>query len=162
MRIFLGSTSDQLTLRRIFINASETRSTVHELSIANSLVNIVAELAEGTCVRKIHLNIGALSCVHPDSLRFSFDSIVAGTPLADASLEIRELPVVIYCPTCEQLRTLSGLQDFRCPVCQTLSGDIRQGQELEIESIEVLDLVDSVESDANHSSEQQLANEQLQ
>lgn len=32
---------------------------------------------------------------------------------------------------------LPGIQRFRCPHCDTPSGDIRQGRELEIESIEI-------------------------
>ncbi len=113
---------------------------MHELSIANSIVEIASvhvEAAGGGCVSQINLRIGALSCVHRDALRFSFDIISADTPLAGAKLHITELPIVIYCPTCDCLRELPGVQQFRCPECQTPSADIRQGQELHIESIEL-------------------------
>ncbi len=67
---------------------------------------------------------------------FSFDLITGDTPLAGVKLHITDLPIVIYCPTCECLQELPGVQQFQCPVCQTPSADIRQGQELDIDSIE--------------------------
>ena len=43
----------------------------------------------------------------------------------------------IFCPTCAEIREIEGVQRFRCPVCDTPSGDIRQGRELEIVSVEL-------------------------
>ena len=114
---------------------------MHELSIANSIVEIATQHVQeagGGRVSQIHLRIGSLSCVHRDALLFSFDLITADTPLAGAKLQIVELPVVIYCRYCDCLRELPGVQQFRCPHCQTPSADIRQGKELDIDSIELL------------------------
>lgn len=124
---------------------------MHELSIANSIVEIVSQYLEAAGdvrVIQINLRIGSLSCVHRDSLLFGFDLITSDTPLAGAKLHITELPIVIYCPTCEGLQELLGLQQFRCPVCQTPSADIRQGQELDIDSIELIEL----DSATSHSA----------
>jgi hydrogenase nickel incorporation protein HypA/HybF len=115
---------------------------VHELSIASNLVQIALEHAENSGnvqVQQINLKIGALSCVHRDALLFSFDLIKADTALAGAKLHITELPIVIYCPKCKELQVLPGVQAFQCPKCQTPSADIRQGRELDIDSIEVID-----------------------
>jgi hydrogenase nickel incorporation protein HypA/HybF len=57
--------------------------------------------------------------------------------LAGSQLVVVNLPVVIFCKQCGESRELNGVQSFRCPVCNTPSGDIRQGRELEIESVEV-------------------------
>jgi hydrogenase nickel incorporation protein HypA/HybF len=116
---------------------------VHELSIANSIVEIALEHVQdpgSARVQQINLRIGALSCVHRDALLFSFELVTANTSLAGAKLHITVLPVVIFCPKCAALHELPGIQAFRCPECQTLSADIRQGQELDIESIEVVDV----------------------
>jgi hydrogenase nickel incorporation protein HypA/HybF len=113
---------------------------MHELSIAQNIVEVALEHlieAPGSIVRSIRLKIGALSCVHRDSLMFSFELITAETPLQGAELIIDSVPVVVFCPTCQALRELPGIQRFVCPVCQTRTGDIRQGKELDIESIEV-------------------------
>jgi len=113
---------------------------MHELSIANSIVEIAAEHARqqgGSRVTGVTLRIGRLSCVHEDALRYSFDLVTEGTPLAGASLTVIEVPVRIWCPTCQVEVDLPGIQRLSCPACGHLSGDIRAGRELDIESIRI-------------------------
>jgi hydrogenase nickel incorporation protein HypA/HybF len=113
---------------------------MHELSIANSIVEIVAELARqhgGGRVMGVTLRLGRLSCVHEDALRLSFDLVTEGTPLAGASLAVIEVPVRIWCAVCKAVIELPGIQRFACPACGHLSGDIRAGRELDIESIQI-------------------------
>jgi hydrogenase nickel incorporation protein HypA/HybF len=85
----------------------------------------------------VTLRIGALSCVHEDALRFSFDIVREGTPLADAELRIVAIPVTIWCAACGREAALASIQKFACPDCGTPSGDIRSGRELDLESIEL-------------------------
>jgi len=116
--------------------------TVHELSIASRVVELVGEhvcAAGGGRVAAVTLKIGALSCVHEDALRFSFNLVREGTPLADAQLRIVNVPVAIWCAACGREVTLPGIQKFACPECGTPSGDIRAGRELDLESIELSD-----------------------
>lgn len=111
---------------------------MHELSIATTVIETASDHArrEGaTRVLNVTLRIGRLSCVHEDALRYSFELVRDGTPLAEASLTVTPVPVRIWCPTCAAERELPGIQRFACPVCDTRSGDIRAGRELEIESI---------------------------
>ena len=113
---------------------------MHELSIATSIVDIVAEHARqqgGGRVTGVTLRIGRLSCVHEDALRYSFDLVTEGTPLAGATLAVIEVPVRIWCTICKAEVELPGIQRFACPACGHLSGDIRAGRELDIESIQI-------------------------
>ena len=113
---------------------------MHELSIANSILEIVAEHARqqgGGRVTGVTLRVGRLSCVHEDALRYSFDLVTEGTPLAGASLAVIEVPVRIWCGLCHTEVELPGIQRFACPACGHLSGDIRAGRELDIESIQI-------------------------
>jgi len=63
---------------------------VHELSITRNVVAIVTERAQGQRVTRVRLEIGRLSAVVPDSIRFCFDICAQGTPLEGAELEIVE------------------------------------------------------------------------
>jgi hydrogenase nickel incorporation protein HypA/HybF len=65
---------------------------------------------------------------------------VQGTMLDGSRLVIQEVPIVIFCTSCSAERELPGVQRFRCPVCDTPSGDIRRGRELEVASIEITDV----------------------
>ncbi|MDR3793620.1 MAG: hydrogenase maturation nickel metallochaperone HypA [Terracidiphilus sp.] len=115
---------------------------MHELSIAASIVEAVTETAAaypGTRVKAVHLRLGALSDVVEDSLSFCWELTVKDTPLESASLEIEKVPVVVHCARCNEDVQLESVQHFRCPKCGEPTMDLRQGKELEIESIEVDD-----------------------
>ena len=121
--------------------ASFRAISMHELSIASRIVEIASDRCreERATAKAITLRIGSLSCVHEDALRFSFEIIREGTPLADADLRIVIVPVTIWCRACGREVTLPGIQKLACPACGTPSGDIRAGRELDLESIELSD-----------------------
>lgn len=113
---------------------------MHELSIAHSLVDLalpVVERAGSPRVREVRIAVGVLGGVSIDSLLFCYDIAVRGTLLENSRLVIRELPLVVHCRVCGRDVELPGPTSFRCPVCDTPSGDIRQGRELHIEGLEV-------------------------
>ena len=111
---------------------------MHELSIAQSLVETAAAAAAANGIRRVetvHLKLGALAGVVKASLLFAYDIATANTPLAGSTLAIEEVPVVILCPQCERERTLPNAQLLWCPVCHTPTGQIVQGKELELVSL---------------------------
>jgi hydrogenase nickel incorporation protein HypA/HybF len=104
------------------------------------MVETVQEALASTEVSKItavHLHLGDLAGVVRDALDFCYDLATQGTLLEGSRLIVHELPVVIFCPQCQEEVQLPSIQSFRCPNCGTPSGDIRQGRELEIHSVEV-------------------------
>ena len=111
---------------------------MHELSIAQSIVETAqasASASNAVSVTAVHLSLGELSGALEEALQFCYGLATADTILAGSRLVVERKPVVIFCHNCQQLRTLPGIQSFRCPHCQEPSGDIRQGRELEISSI---------------------------
>jgi len=113
---------------------------MHELSIAASIVDSVSETVAaypGATVKQVRLRIGALASVIEDSLKFCWEITVEGTPLQGAELVVHIVPVLAYCSACGKGGELASLQSFRCPHCGEPVTDLRQGRELEIESIEI-------------------------
>ena len=92
----------------------------------------------------VYLRLGALSGVDRGALDFSYEIATEGTLLEGSTLVVEELPVRVYCRACDQELELASIQCFQCPQCGVPTGDIRQGRELAIESIEV-DLPEAVE-----------------
>ncbi|WP_290050576.1 hydrogenase maturation nickel metallochaperone HypA/HybF [Amycolatopsis solani] len=108
---------------------------MHEMAITQSVLDaIVARLGEApvTCVR---LEIGRLSGVVPDSVRFCFDVLCAGTSLEGARLDIAEPAGRARCRDCGGEFTLD---DFilLCP-CGSADVSVLAGRELRIASVEV-------------------------
>jgi hydrogenase nickel incorporation protein HypA/HybF len=119
---------------------------MHELSIVSSIVETVTETlaalpdsSRGARVLEVRLRVGALASVVPESLEFCYGIASEGTPLEGSRLVVNVLPVVMHCAACSEDVELEGVQSFRCPKCGEPSSDMRQGRELEIESIEIED-----------------------
>jgi hydrogenase nickel incorporation protein HypA/HybF len=113
---------------------------MHELSIVASIVDTVTESAAaypGARVLEVRLRVGALASVVEDSLQFCWEITTEGTPLEGSKLVVNTLPVVMHCAACAQDVELDGVQSFRCPRCGQPTADLRQGRELEIDSIEI-------------------------
>lgn len=97
-----------------------------------------AERQKAIKVEAIYLKLGQISGVVKEALLFSYELACEGTIFQGSQLIIEELPVVIYCSSCEQQRTLASIQYFSCPICDTPAYDILQGRELEIVGLEII------------------------
>jgi hydrogenase nickel incorporation protein HypA/HybF len=113
---------------------------MHELSIVSSVVESVTEsLAAYPRARvvEVRLRVGALASVVVDSLEFCWGIAAEGTALEGSKLVVNMLPVVMHCAPCDADVELDGVQSFRCPRCGEPSMDLRQGREMDIDSIEI-------------------------
>jgi hydrogenase nickel incorporation protein HypA/HybF len=112
---------------------------MHELSIAMGIVDAALEESRqrGLQVSAVHLRLGALSGVVKDALMFSYEVACQDTALQGSRLIVEEVPVVVFCPRCDQQRALSSIQSFACPECGAPTNDILQGKELEVFALEV-------------------------
>ena len=115
---------------------------MHELSIVSSIVDTVTEsLAAdpGARVLEVRLRVGALASVVVESLEFCWGIAAEGTAMEGSKLVVNVLPVRMHCVPCGEDVELDGVQSFRCPKCGEPCSDLRQGRELEIDSIEIED-----------------------
>ena len=120
---------------------------MHELSIVSSIVDSVTErLAAypGARVKEVRLRIGALASVVEDSLQFCYGIATEDTALQGSKLIVKVLPVLMHCDKCLQDVEIASLQSFRCPRCNEPVSDLRQGREIEIESIEIDEVEEKV------------------
>ena len=112
---------------------------MHELSIANSILNIVLQekkLKQLPEIKAIGLNIGALSGIFADALEFSFDAIKKGTLLENTVLEISEVPISGICKDCREIFSVNDFI-FSCPECHSTSIEVHKGQEMDIAYLDV-------------------------
>ncbi len=113
---------------------------MHELSIAQSIYSTVLremQQRQRTRVRTIGLRIGVWSGIMPEALEFGFESIIPGTPLAEARLQIEEMPLRVRCNDCGTGFTLEGGVELYCPNCSSKDLSLSGGDELEITFIEM-------------------------
>jgi hydrogenase nickel incorporation protein HypA/HybF len=112
---------------------------MHELSIAMSILDLVAEEAahrEGR-VTAVHLKLGPLAGVVRDALVSAFDLARETSATPQVSLVIEDVPIVVHCAACDTDQALPSLQEMRCPACGAPAVDIRTGRELEVVALEL-------------------------
>lgn len=115
---------------------------MHELSIMQSILDIVLEYAGKNNARKvnrIYLKIGELSGFIPDWMQRYFDFVSEGTIADKAEVIIEWAPGMIKCGSCgKEYQVTKEEFDFRCPVCGDCSDiEIISGREYNLTSIEV-------------------------
>ncbi|WP_013321759.1 hydrogenase maturation nickel metallochaperone HypA [Gloeothece verrucosa] len=109
---------------------------MHELGITQNIVAIVSEHARGVPVKRVTLEIGQLSAIMPEAIRFCFDVCCQDTVLEGATLEIVEIPGLGKCRQCGFHTGIS--QPFGiCDRCGSAELEIVQGQELKIKEMEI-------------------------
>lgn len=74
---------------------------MHEISITRNIVAIVDEAAAGRRVSRVTLDIGRLSGIMDDAIRFCFPIVAAGTALAGAALDINLIDGRAKCGDCD-------------------------------------------------------------
>jgi hydrogenase nickel incorporation protein HypA/HybF len=111
---------------------------VHELSLIQSVVDAVAEKTAPARVTVVRLEIGRLSGVVVDSIRFCFDLVTEGTALAGATLEIAEPAGHGRCRDCAAEFDVDD-PIVLCPGCGSADVAVLSGRELRITSVEVID-----------------------
>jgi len=107
---------------------------VHELAITEGVVATVAGRVPGAKVTGVRLEIGALSGVVADSVRFCFDLVTEGTNLEGARLEITETAGRCRCRACGGEFEPDGPIPV-CP-CGGIEIEVLSGQELKIASVQ--------------------------
>jgi hydrogenase nickel incorporation protein HypA/HybF len=121
---------------------------VHELSLAKSIVETVEQHAAGRRVTKVNMTIGALRHVVPGSLEFYFDIVSRGSVCDGAVLTQDIVPARARCETCQAEWELE-LPLFLCAECGGAGRPV-SGEELAVESIEIVEVEGSEVANAPH------------
>ena len=111
---------------------------MHELGITQEVVAIAIETAGGRRVTRIVLEIGKLSGVLADAVRFCFDACAEGTVAEGAVLEIIETAGRGRCRECDAEMTLDGPLG-QC-ACGGIDLDWIAGSELRVRELELVDV----------------------
>lgn len=112
---------------------------MHEMSIAQGLLDIIKEEMEkhhATVLRSVHLHIGQLSAIVPESLSFCFEVMTMGTELEGARLDMEIIPLRAICRACRTEFEIKNYA-FECPHCSSRDIETISGHELSIVEMEV-------------------------
>lgn len=117
---------------------------MHELSMAQGIINAVIETAENnnaTEVTEIGIEIGRLAMINPEQLKFMLSVLVENTIVEEATIKIEEIPVEIECSECG-FKGEADLDDkdhyapvVECPKCENRRISILNGKDCIVKNI---------------------------
>ncbi len=112
---------------------------MHEMSLCESIVQIIEDEAQRqgfARVIRVRLEIGRLSGVELEAMRFGFDAVTRGSLAEGAELEIIELPGRAWCLPCGREVEVERRFDA-CPRCGSFQLQVVSGDEMQIKDLEV-------------------------
>ncbi|HPU79431.1 hydrogenase maturation nickel metallochaperone HypA [Accumulibacter sp.] len=112
---------------------------MHEMSLAMGVLQIVEDAARAQRFRRVRsvlLEIGELSMVEAEALRFCFDAVSRGTLAEGAALNVVEVAGQGLCFNCNMTVPLAALYD-PCPACGGHPVQATGGTEMRVKELEV-------------------------
>lgn len=112
---------------------------MHEMSLAEGVLQLIEDAAraqEFSKVTAVWLEIGQLSGVEVDAMKFCFDAVVRDSIADGARLEIVATPGTGWCMQCAQtvpMREVFG----ECPLCGNYQMQVTGGTEMRVKELEV-------------------------
>ena len=112
---------------------------MHEMSLAEGVLQLAEDTARREKARRIKLivlEIGRLSSVEPEALRFCFEAVARGSMAQGAGLEIIDVPGAGWCMLCAETVPMQERYDG-CPKCGSHRLQATSGTEMRVREIEI-------------------------
>jgi hydrogenase nickel incorporation protein HypA/HybF len=112
---------------------------MHELSIVETMVSMVLEMAKEKNAKKVlrvYLVIGELSGVLNEAVELYFSMLTKDTIAAGAELFFTRPPTQVRCRNCQTVYSPVNLK-ISCPNCKEQKIEIISGRELYIDSLDI-------------------------
>jgi hydrogenase nickel incorporation protein HypA/HybF len=111
---------------------------MHEMALAEGVLQIVEDAARREGLRRVRavwLEIGQLSSVEPEAMRFCFEAVARDSVAAGARLEIVATPGAAWCLECSERVTLAEL-GAACPRCGGYQLRVTDGTQMRVKELE--------------------------
>ncbi|MEJ2622088.1 MAG: hydrogenase maturation nickel metallochaperone HypA [Candidatus Thiodiazotropha sp.] len=110
-----------------------------DLSLCEGVLQILEESSASqgfSKVKRVWLEIGELSGVEKEAMRFGFDVVMKETLAEGAELEIIDLPGEAWCMPCSKQVKVAAKFDA-CPICGSYQLQVTGGDEMRVKELEV-------------------------
>lgn len=113
---------------------------MHELSICGSIAEIVTRRAGGRPVDTIHIRVGQLRQVVPDTLVYCWSVLSADTALDGSRLRIENVRARVKCRRCADLSDLGDYPIMLCAACDSADVEVVAGEEFLVTALELAEV----------------------
>lgn len=112
---------------------------MHEMSLCEGLLQILQTESEKqgfSQVKNVWLEIGDMSGVEIEAMKFCFDAVMKGSIANAAGLHIIHVPGEAWCMQCSTNVKVKQRYD-ECPHCGSYQLQVTSGDEMKIKELEV-------------------------
>jgi hydrogenase nickel incorporation protein HypA/HybF len=112
---------------------------MHEMSLAEGVLQLVEDTARRESAQRVKLvvlEIGRLSSVEPEAIRFCFEAVTHGSIAQGSALEIIDVPGAGWCLPCAETVAMEELYGA-CPKCGSHQVQPTGGTEMRVKEIEI-------------------------
>ena len=113
---------------------------MHELAICGSIADIVTRRAQGRPVDTIHVRVGQLRQIVPDTLVYCWSLVSADTPLDGSHIDIEKVPARIRCHDCGSSHEIGDYPVLLCSKCDSADVEILAGEEFIVTALELAEV----------------------
>jgi hydrogenase nickel incorporation protein HypA/HybF len=106
-------------------------------AVADTVTRTLAGVPGERRLSTVHLQVGALTQVVPDTLAFCWEVLVTDTSLAGSRVEVEHVPVTLAC-RCGATTTLAAELLLRCRACASYDVEVRTGEELLVTALDLV------------------------
>lgn len=112
---------------------------MHELSLCQAIAGVVRPYAKDRRIDVVHVQIGALRQVVPESLSFCWSMVREHESMPGAELELEFVTAVVHCRGCDRQSEITSRWSVSCPHCHSADVEVVRGNEFLVTSLDVSD-----------------------
>ncbi|HEY7160825.1 MAG TPA: hydrogenase maturation nickel metallochaperone HypA [Acidobacteriota bacterium] len=109
---------------------------MHELALAEGIMAIASDAANGEKINSIRIRVGRLQHVTQDSLQFAFELISENSNAQGARIVVEQVPARYRCSQCAAEGEIE-LPHFHCRSCSSVELEILSGEEILVDAVEL-------------------------
>jgi hydrogenase nickel incorporation protein HypA/HybF len=110
---------------------------MHELSLCGAIAEIAERRARARSVEVIHVQVGQLRQVVPDTLAMCWSMVSTDTALSGSVLEIERVPALLRCRSCDLEYALGDQLVMACQGCGYLDVEVLAGDEFVVTALDL-------------------------
>lgn len=110
---------------------------MHELSLCHAIAGVVTAHADRRDITAIHLRVGALRQVVPETLTFCWRIVAEQEGFDGAALDIEWVAASVHCRACGRDTPITSRFSVCCPDCGSPDVAVLTGEEFLITSVDI-------------------------
>lgn len=110
---------------------------MHELSLCGAIADIATRRSQDRAVEVVHVQIGQLRQVVPDTLVFCWSMVTSDTPLDGSVLEVERTPARLRCDGCGDEHEMGSNVAMACRRCGGTDVAVVAGDEFVVIALEL-------------------------